>query len=306
MQLPWGGAPPREGFDPDGQGAEGFRGGGVWELRSSPLLRGCVRCYHYTEAHLGQMRVSKPLTARPEQMLQFSLRRPFIVVDHDSGTGSDAPDVVLVGRQTRRNIDLVATGDVTTFTVHFEPTGFYRLFHIPLTHVTNLTPDAEDVLGSEVRVLHERLQHSATPFEMAAHVDAMLAFRLQNARPPHPVQTAAAAFLAPGCVINVRALAAERNLSVRQFERAFLSQVGVPPKLFGQVARFARALEAKSRDPHSTWGEIAVDAGYYDQMHLVRECHRFGGAAPSTLIRSWINCTPDGVLDRRVASVLAP
>ena len=92
--------------------------GRVWELEPSPWLRGYVRCYHYTELRLGAVRVSKPLTARPEQMMQFSLARPFSVVDHAAGTTSEAPSVVLVGRQTRRNLDLISTGDLRTFTVH--------------------------------------------------------------------------------------------------------------------------------------------------------------------------------------------
>jgi hypothetical protein len=86
--------------------------GRVWELGPSPSLRSYVRCYHYTELRLGAARVSKPLTARPEQMMQFSLARPFSVLDHAAGTTSEAPSVVVVGRQTRRNLDLISTGDL--------------------------------------------------------------------------------------------------------------------------------------------------------------------------------------------------
>ena len=156
-----------------------------------------------------------------------------------------------------------------------------------------------------MRVVHERVCDSATPYEMAAHVEAMLEKRLARARPCHPVQPAAAAILARPWDVDVRAIAAATHLSVRQLERAFLVQVGVSPKLFGQISRFAHVLEAKSRDPQRTWARIAAEAGYYDQMHLVRECHRFGGASPSVLIDSWIDCSADEVLDGSVASVLA-
>jgi AraC-like DNA-binding protein len=278
--------------------------GRVCELTPAPVLRGFVRCYHYTELRLGAARVSKPLTARPEQMMQFSLAQPFSVRDHALGTRWDAPDVVLVGRQTRRNVDLISTGELRTFTVHFEPTGFHRLFHEPMAHLTDVTPAAEDVLGPEVLIVREALCESATPYAMAAHVEAMLERRLQAARPFHPIQRVANAIAAHPEVVDVRAMADASYLSVRQFERVFLEQVGVAPKLFGQIARFVQALEAKSRDPQRTWADVAVDAGYYDQMHLVRESHRFGGASPSVLIESWIDCAPDEVL-APVASVLA-
>jgi transcriptional regulator GlxA family with amidase domain len=175
---------------------------------------------------------------------------------------------------------------------------------MPMAHVTDLTPAAEDVVGSEVRIVHERVRDSATPYEMAAHVEAMLEKQLAHARPCHPVQPAAAAILARPWDVDVRAMAAATHLSVRQFERAFLVQVGVSPKLFGQIARFAQVLEAKSREPRRTWARLAAEAGYYDQMHLVRACHRFGSASPSVLIDSWIDCYADEVLDGSVASVL--
>ncbi len=264
----------------------------VQELLPSPPLREYVRSYHYTEMHLGSTSLFKPLTARPDQMMQFAVRQRFTVVDHQSGVKATAPDVVLVGRQTRRNVDLVATGDLTTLTVHFQPTGLYRLFHMPLTHVTDVTPDAVDVVGAEIRVLHERVEESAGPVEMVRHVEALLQTRLDASRPLHPVAAAAASMSQRRGKVDVRALAAESDLSLRQFERAFLDQVGVGPKKFARIVRFAQALQSKSQEPSRSWSEVAAEAGYYDQMHFIRDCHGFGGEAPSALIDTWLDCRP--------------
>jgi len=264
----------------------------VRELLPSPPLRDYVRSYHYTEMRLGRTNLFKPLTARPELMMQFSVRRRFTVVDHRSGVAAKAPDVVLVGRQTRRNLDLVATGHLTTFTVHFQPTGFYRLFQMPLTHVTDLTPDAVDVVGPEIRGLHERVEESRSPQEMAGYVEALLGARIDASRPFHPVQTAAASMLRRRGTVDVRALAADSELSLRQFERVFLDQVGVGPKLFSRIVRFAHALQSKSQQPDGSWTEVAAEAGYYDQMHFIRDCHSFGGETPSKLIETWMDCRP--------------
>lgn len=185
----------------------------VLELLPSPPLREYVRSYHYTEMHLGSTSLFKPLTARPEQMMQFAVRQRFTVVDHRSGVTAGAPDVVLVGRQTRRNLDLVAKGDLTTLTVHFQPTGFYRLFHMPLTHLTDAAPDAIDVVGGEMRVLHDRIEESTGPQEMVSHVEALLQTRLDGSRPFHPVQTAAASVLQRRGTTDVRVLAAESDLT---------------------------------------------------------------------------------------------
>jgi AraC-like DNA-binding protein len=264
----------------------------IHELLPSALLRDYVRSYHYAEMRLGEATLVKPLTARPEQMLQFSLARPFSVTDRATARATDAPDVALVGRQTRRNLDLAVTGDVITLTVHFQPAGFYRLFHMPMSHLTNQWSDAVDVIGADARRLHERIAESSTPEAMVAHVESVLATRLEASRPEHPVQRAAASFLNGGAPNDIAALAAASELSVRQFQRAFTEQVGVGPKLFGRIVRFAAALQCKSDAPHRSWADIAAAAGYFDQMHFIRDCRSFGGDTPSSLIETWIDCRP--------------
>lgn len=261
----------------------------VREVEPSPDLREFVRAYHYTEMAL-VMPVLTPLTARPELMMQFAVRRRFSVVDHVTGAISDAPDVVFVGRQTRRNIDLSASGKLATFTVHFQPAGFYRLFGMPMVHITDLTPDAEDVLGTEIRAVGEQVQASGTPYEMAAHVESLVRRRAGTSLMRHAVDSAATRL--DSAPADVGSLAAGCGLSVRQFERAFVRRVGVSPKLYGRIVRFAGALQAKSEAPRSSWGDIAAHAGYYDQMHLIRDCHAFSDMSPAALLDVWMNCRP--------------
>ena len=77
------------------------------------------------------------------------------------------------------------------------------------------------------------------------------------------------------------ALAASAGLGVRQFERRFLHQVGMPPRLFVRIARFEAALEYKARYATSSWNDVAHQFGYYDQMHMVHDFAEFTGATPS-------------------------
>lgn len=264
----------------------------VTELFPSPPLREYVRSFHYTRMSLGAETLLKPLTARPEQMMQFSLRDPFTVIDHSSGAKAAAPDVVVVGRQTRRNLDLLASGDVVTLTVHFQPTGFYRLFHVPLRHLTDLTPDAVDVVGDEVRAVHDLIIKGGSAASMVGHVERFLSGKLDACRPYHPVQAAAATLMNPRGATDLRTLAADSELSVRQLERTFVEQVGVGPTVFRRIVRFAKALQSKSDQPHRNWAEVAADAGYYDQMHFIRDCRGFGSASPTALMETWMDCRP--------------
>jgi AraC-like DNA-binding protein len=75
-------------------------------------------------------------------------------------------------------------------------------------------------------------------------------------------------------------MASDSGLSPRQFERRFLAQVGVPPKLYARIIRFNAVLDHKLRWPSRAWSYIANHHDFYDQMHLVHECRAFTGESP--------------------------
>jgi AraC-like DNA-binding protein len=71
------------------------------------------------------------------------------------------------------------------------------------------------------------------------------------------------------------------GLGLRQFERKFVQQVGLSPKLFSRIARFEAALDRMGRSPQGSWTEVAHRFGYFDQMHLVHDFSRFTGETPT-------------------------
>ena len=77
---------------------------------------------------------------------------------------------------------------------------------------------------------------------------------------------------------SVSAIAAALGVSERQFERRFLARVGVTPKRFATLRRFERALAQATTAPSLT--AAALDAGYYDQSHFIRDFRRFAGSSP--------------------------
>jgi AraC-like DNA-binding protein len=81
--------------------------------------------------------------------------------------------------------------------------------------------------------------------------------------------------------------------------RRFNEQIGVTPKTVARVLRFERAVHVLGhRDGASwtdgltqqaggmTWGEVALECGYFDQAHMNRDFREFAGASPSELAAS--------------------
>lgn len=263
---------------------------GVQEIIPSLPLRDFIRLYQYSEMRLQGESFRKPGSPRPEQCLQFSFQDPYTVIDRNSGISCKAPSIVIAGRQTKRNIDLLASGNIITFTIQFKPDGFYRLFRIPLLRLTNMTPDAVDVIGPEIRILHEQLHQAGSPLEMAVLVELFLLKYLKMVYPLHPIQNAAAIIFKSHGQADLTALASRSSMSVRQFERIFNEHVGVPPKLFSRIVRFTYALDLKYHERHRKWTDIANQAGYYDQMHLIHECKMFTDEVPTEILKTWSPC----------------
>jgi transcriptional regulator GlxA family with amidase domain len=90
-------------------------------------------------------------------------------------------------------------------------------------------------------------------------------------------------------------LAGCAGLSVRQFERRFLDEIGIAPKLFARVTRYQSALDAKIASPDLSWLTIAHGFGYHDQMHMIRDSQRLSGETPGGILSHLGDMRPEAL-----------
>ncbi len=81
----------------------------------------------------------------------------------------------------------------------------------------------------------------------------------------------------------VAELARELGVCPRTLERAFRTHVGLSPKRLARVARL-RAAHRKLL-AHVPGAQVALEAGYSDQSHMVREFVALAGAPPQAICR---------------------
>ena len=55
---------------------------------------------------------------------------------------------------------------------------------------------------------------------------------------------------------------------------------GINPKLFTRIIRLDKAFRLKNQYPDKDWLTIAIDCGYYDYQHLVKDYKEFTGFKP--------------------------
>ena len=78
---------------------------------------------------------------------------------------------------------------------------------------------------------------------------------------------------------------------ISQFERV----VGLRPKSFARVCKFQRVVNLIEQQNSIEWSAIALDCGYYDQAHFIKEFQAFSGLNPSAYINlrgDYVNYIP--------------
>lgn len=173
----------------------------------------------------------------------------------------------------------------TTFvSALLEPSCFSALFGIPLNELLNLPVPLEDAVPQlPYAELYERLL--ATPH--AAHwVELISAWLLRLAALRE--EALRAAFRMPaGLLYSPAATIAEQHgVSVRQFERRFLVSYGQSLRDSRRLMRYGHALAMMLTRPpqRGQLTRIAMDAGYHDQAHMVRDFTELMGQAPGGLL----------------------
>ncbi|MGO9559420.1 MAG: helix-turn-helix domain-containing protein [Acidimicrobiales bacterium] len=83
----------------------------------------------------------------------------------------------------------------------------------------------------------------------------------------------------------VRAASEALSIGERRLHRLCLAAVGYGPKTLERILRFQRARQLVARGS-GTFAAVAAEAGYADQSHFVRECHRLAGTTPSDLFKT--------------------
>jgi AraC-like DNA-binding protein len=143
--------------------------------------------------------------------------------------------------------------------------------------VTNRFVDLEDVFGSTA-ILRERLAAARDDRARAALLASWLEARVRNG-PARDVDAAVTAITATGGRVNLVRVAVNAGISLRQLERRFLADVGVPPKTFARMVRLQAALR-RITDGHPL-ADVAHACGYYDQPHMARDFNLLAQTSPA-------------------------
>jgi AraC-like DNA-binding protein len=182
---------------------------------------------------------------------------------------------------------LVETGGPSVaMQVNFTPVGARLLFGLPMAELYNRVVELDDVFGVPGRWLVAELGEAQTWETRFETLDSFLSARAQEGRPPsaialhgwHRLKETAGG-------IGIGSLATEMGYSRKHVIARFREEIGLAPKTLARVLRFTRLIQLIDRNAGASWAESALEAGYYDQSHLIRDFGQFAGCTPEAYVR---------------------
>ena len=254
----------------------------------SPALREYVRQYQIIGfAFCPEVVIPvKPYWPRPENCLAFYPRGGDIIEREDGIAEKWQSRSAIVGQHSylmNRQIG----NEFILFQIVFQPGGLFRLTGVPSYELTNRFVDAEAVFSTEIRLVNERLSSSDNHLEMIDIVEDFLMYLVRRRRVNYwrntilPIDKVSHFLLQNPTRFSLDWLADQACLSTKQFYNLFVQRMGISPKLYARIARFDQTVKLKNAQPQKDWLSIALEYGYYDYQHLVRDYKEFTKLTPT-------------------------
>lgn len=212
-----------------------------------------------------------------ELILNFGAR----FLQHVDDTTRLQPQTFVAGQLTRPLL-IAPTGPVQLIGIRFHPGGTTPFFRLPMYQITDQIVE----LGAFERELESSLlagtEDVALMSDKVSALERVLTqLLLKHTRDMKVLQTAAR-IVESGGMIPIDTLALDAGISSRQLERKFLGEIGVGPKLLSRILRFQQVFRAVDAN-ETCWPVVALDCGYYDQAHLIRDFRQFAQQTPAVL-----------------------
>jgi AraC-like DNA-binding protein len=202
------------------------------------------------------------------------LPHPCVNIVHDrgmvaiAGVGSDRFTYSYAGR-----------GQV--FGVKFRPGAFRPFLGRPVSELTDQTRPLATLWGAGADAL-------AADLGAAADLDALVAVAERHLRAHWPapdpevaqVGRIVHALLHDRSVTRVEEVCARFDIRPRTLQRLFQRYVGVSPKWVLRRYRLHEAAARLAEGTDTSWADVAVDLGYFDQSHFIRDFTREIGMTP--------------------------
>lgn len=191
----------------------------------------------------------------------------------------------LAGLATRR-FTRVLEGRGRVVSAKFRPGGFKPFLQEAVSSLTDRVVPLTAVFGESAADLAQRVLAQREP---QAAIGLLEAF-LRERRPEPDAQAELAGRIVSRIaddrdITRVEQVAESFDLNLRRLQRLFNDCVGVSPKWVIQRYRLHEAAERLAAEPEVDCAGLALELGYADQAHFIRDFKQLVGRSPAEYAR---------------------
>jgi AraC-like DNA-binding protein len=170
----------------------------------------------------------------------------------------------------------------------FRPGGFGGFLDRPASELNGRAVALGELFGAAGERLERRL--AGLDGDVDEHIEAVEAFLRERLPAPDPrhelVRAVVDGMLVAGPGTTVAQLAERHAVSARTLQRVFAQFVGVGPKWVLKRYRMHEAAERIAAGEADDGASLALDLGYFDQSHFIRDFTAQIGMPPSVYERA--------------------
>jgi AraC-like DNA-binding protein len=285
---------------------------GEWRVvqrSADPRLRAYVHGYLGSEGYLpAALRERRLPSAEIAMLINFG--PPHRRLDAaDPNRSTNYQNAWVVGLHDSYQLS-EAVGARRFMVIRFTPIGAHLFLKIPMDTLANRAVELDQIDLPIARRLLSRLKAAGNWENCFRVMDSLIAERIASARfPSAGLVWAWQRLQETHGQTEVGLLAAGTGCSRRHLIASFREHIGLPPKTVARILRFNHTVRVMNRigrnldnnpdgrpyldlrqtgNPYHRnvrWPEVALDCGYYDQSHFIKEFQAFAGVTPAAFLR---------------------
>ena len=186
----------------------------------------------------------------------------------------------LLGGQITGHFYLKNTGISSVLGIKFRPAALALLFDIDMHPLTDRVISLRSLGQTDVKIIENLVKnadgHTARIDKAVEYVSKKL-----SVIDDRPINNAVEKILSSNGTISINDLCSDTGCSERQLERLFKRYIGLSPKLYSRIIRFAYIFQQVQGSKKMNGSELGIASGYYDQSHFIRNFKAFSGEDPS-------------------------
>lgn len=219
-----------------------------------------------------------------ELIIDFDTQ-PKSIFDDEVSEGFRTVKKAWISGERTRYIVIGAETNQSMIGIRFRPGGAYPFFRFPISELSDAVTELDLIWGRLVDDIRDELHEIDSPEARLLRLESFLLQQVQRSLEPNRLISFAVHQLQHSPqFLAIRDLASIIGITQKHLISQFEKVVGLRPKSFARVSKFQRVVNLIEQQNRIDWSAIALDCGYYDQAHFIKEFYAFSGLNPSAYV----------------------